>query len=129
MEEYFARCLLTGTNFSPAKLSKISSLKFDSPSEKGEINKQIKATLDYGSAIINRSSHIGLKGKDIKLDKLLKVLVKNKSNLKASGVEDISVTLVLGYEGDMAAWHIEYEDLKKLLELGIGLSIDYYKVD
>lgn len=129
IKDYFATCLLTGTDFSPAKLQKISSLGFYSSREKGEISKHRKIALNYGGAIINRPSHIGLKGEDIKLKDLLKVLIKNKSKLKTSGVEDINVTLALGYEGDMSAWHIEYEDLKKLVELEIGLSIDYYEVD
>ncbi len=127
MVENFATCLLMGNNFSPSKLKQISELNFYSPIEKGTINKRNGEKWEHGSAIINCPKHINKEGEDIELSDLLNALIKNKEALINSGVEDIDITLVLGHDGKPSAWHIEYEDLKKLVDLRAGLSLDLYQ--
>ncbi len=122
-----AVCLLTGLNFSPKNLSKDIKIQFYKKHERDEIDKRNGKKWKHGGAIINKASHINKKGDDIKLSDLLNFLIKNKKYLGESGVEDIDVTLILAYDSDMSAWHIEYEDLKKLVELEVGLSLDIYE--
>ncbi len=125
----FATSIITGKNFSPKELFKSTGFKFYNSHEKDDLimNSIKKEKWKHGGSIINKASHINKKGDDIKLSDLLDFLQKNKKHLDASGAEKIQVRLILAYDSDMSAWHIEYEDLKKLADLGIGLSLDIYE--
>lgn len=122
-----ATCIITGDNFSPKALFKSTGLKFYDSNEKDDYIKNTEKKWEFGGAIINKASHINKKGDHIKLSDLLCFLIQNKEDLIASGVDEFQVRLILSYDSDMSAWHIEHEDLKKLVELGIGLSLDIYE--
>lgn len=124
----FVSCLLTGKNFDPQRLANLSGLKFYSSGKKGELTRyNWKRT--HGDAIISKAANINQTGEYIDLDSMLQVLFTYREVLKICGVEDISLTLNFFCVGDIASWHLEYEQLKKLVELGIGLSIDWYQFE
>jgi len=124
----FATCLLTGANFSPKRLSQITGLRFESPSEKGDLNYQGKKYL-HGGASITIPYHINQRGKYIELDTMLQVLLMHKEHMEACGVETIYLTLNFFCKSDIASWHLEHEQLEKIVNLGSGLSLDWYQFD
>ena len=124
----FVTCLLTGNNFSPKKLSQLTGLRFRSPSERGTLNQGGEKWM-YGGASISTPYHINREGKYIDIDTMLYTLLSYKDQMSLCGVQDISLTLNFFCVSDMASWHLEYEQLKKLVELGIGLSIDWYQFE
>jgi hypothetical protein len=122
-----------GKDFSPKRLEKMSGLKFIDKKEKGDVGRTgiyRGKLIPQGSASLacSFSEKERAAGKR-ELDTILQPPKVNYEHIKACGVEDIDLALIIGYTGDGTCWYLEHKELKKIVELGIGISIDWYHIE
>ena len=127
----YVTCILSGDNFSPALFVRSSGLKLTNINEKGDIGKigRFKnKKIPFGSAEIDISDiYIQNKLKNIdQFDLILVVLSDNLPKINAAGVTDIYLDINLEYE-DQCNWELKREQIKKLAEIDINLSISCFK--
>ena len=126
-------CSLMGDKFSPKKLERISNLQLIDKEEEGSIGKMgiyKDKPIPQGSASLkcSYSEKERAAGKN-ELISVLNLLQDNYEQIRESGVDSINLTLIIGHPGDGSCWYLEHEELKKIVDLGIGLSIDWYQMD
>jgi hypothetical protein len=120
-------CEITGESFSPAKFSKISSVRFVNAGEPGAIGKvgryRGKPT-PYGQATIEVSN----KPEDdwSHFDKLLMILEGCIDALREAGAEDIDLSCSLFHDGQ-CNFAFSRDQLRRIANLKVSFSISCYR--
>ena len=114
--------------FRSREINAINRVKILFFGKKGELTRYNWRRM-HGDAIISRASNVNRQGKYIELDTMLQVLLMHKEHMEACGVETIYLTLNFFCKSDIASWHLEHEQLEKIVNLGSGLSLDWYQFD
>jgi hypothetical protein len=116
---------MSGDFFDPHELENNSSLVFRQKSKKGEIGKIGR----YKDKPVPEGSSVLLLENDVNpLKELIFLISENYSLIKSYHVEEMSISIEIGYS-DQCNWEISQEEITKLTELKLGLSISCYLLD
>jgi len=116
----------SGENFSPAKFSKINSVKLVDANEPGDIGRRGRhrgKPIPYGSATIEVSDKA--EGNWSSFDDLLTVMENCIDDLRGAGAGDISLLVSLFHDGQ-CNFAFSNDQLKRLVGLNVDLPISCY---